>query len=179
MNEQPRRSISELLADRDLITAALSRAFREAVLKSARAGHPVSTSQDGKVVWIPAAEILAPYDHPTENQPDRQRGETMNLRQVVVRGTVKFDGTLEVEQPIALPPGPVEVVLRPLTAMPPQGENWWQYLQRARAELEAMGHHFSTGEEINAYIDDLRSGDERIEEAYRAIDEEGSSASEP
>lgn len=55
---------------------------------------------------------------------------------------------------------------------PPGGENWWEYLQRARAELEAMGHPFSTEEEINSYIEELRSGDERIEEVYRQIEKD-------
>jgi hypothetical protein len=44
-------------------------------------------------------------------------------------------------------------------------------LQRARAELEASGHQFQTKEEIDAYIEDLRSGDERLEEIYRQIEE--------
>ncbi|HEY7154517.1 MAG TPA: hypothetical protein VH575_11205 [Gemmataceae bacterium] len=61
MNEQPRRSISELLADRELITAALNRAFREAVLKHAQAGQPIAVSQNGEVVWISPAEILAEF----------------------------------------------------------------------------------------------------------------------
>jgi hypothetical protein len=50
-------------------------------------------------------------------------------------------------------------------------EDWWQYLQRARAELEQLGHHFSTGEQINAYIEDLRSYDDPWEEAARTIEE--------
>jgi hypothetical protein len=90
----------------------------------------------------------------------------------VIHGTLKPDGTLELEGRPALPPGPVEVIIRTL----PQGgttkEDWFQYLQRARAELEAAGCRFATAEEIHAYLDDLRSGDERIEEAYRQAEEE-------
>ena len=59
MNKQPRRSISELMADDKLITDAICRAVREAVLKHARAGQPVATYANGKVVWIPAEEMLA------------------------------------------------------------------------------------------------------------------------
>jgi hypothetical protein len=44
-----------------------------------------------------------------------------------------------------------------------------EYLQRARAELEAEGHEFRTGEEIDAYIEELRSGDERIEQINRTV----------
>ena len=92
----------------------------------------------------------------------------MSINQIVLQGIVHADGTLELPQPLDLKPGPVEVILRPVSAPAHGGENWLQYLQRARAELEAMGHRFSTGEEINAYIEDLRSGDERVEEVYRA-----------
>lgn len=59
MNEQPQRSISELMADNDLITAAITRAVRQAVLEHARAGRPVATWEDGKVVWIQPEEIFA------------------------------------------------------------------------------------------------------------------------
>jgi hypothetical protein len=41
------------------MNAAVEQAAREAVLKHAHAGKPVATWQDGKVVWIPAVEILA------------------------------------------------------------------------------------------------------------------------
>jgi hypothetical protein len=59
MKERPRPSISELLADHTLITDAICRAVREAVLQHARAEQPVATWQNGRVVWIPAAEVLS------------------------------------------------------------------------------------------------------------------------
>jgi hypothetical protein len=59
VNDQPRRSIAELFADDSLINAAIEQAARQAILKHAQAGQPVATWQDGKVVWIPAEEILA------------------------------------------------------------------------------------------------------------------------
>jgi hypothetical protein len=52
-------SIADRLSDRALIGAALWRGVREALLSHARAGHPVATWRDGKVVWIPPDEILA------------------------------------------------------------------------------------------------------------------------
>ncbi len=61
MNEQPTPAISELHANHELITDAIRRAVREAVLKLARAGKPVSTWEDGKVVWIPPEEILSRF----------------------------------------------------------------------------------------------------------------------
>jgi hypothetical protein len=61
MEEQFQSSISERLADRSLITEAICRAVREAVLEHARAGRPVATWHDGAVVWISAEEILSRF----------------------------------------------------------------------------------------------------------------------
>jgi hypothetical protein len=52
-------TISEKLANRALIDAALNKAAREAVLDHARAGNPVCTWRDGKVVWLQPEEIFA------------------------------------------------------------------------------------------------------------------------
>lgn len=59
MNEEPKPTIAELFADHALISAAISRAVRKAVLDHARAGNPVATWENGKVVWIPPEEIFA------------------------------------------------------------------------------------------------------------------------
>jgi hypothetical protein len=63
MAENESRSISELIADNDLINAALQRAAREAILSHARAGRavPVSPNGDGKVIWLSPAEIFARF----------------------------------------------------------------------------------------------------------------------
>lgn len=57
------RPIAEILADHAVIEEALARAVREAVLKHAQAGYPVSAGIDGKVVMIPPEEILARFSH--------------------------------------------------------------------------------------------------------------------
>jgi hypothetical protein len=62
MNARP--SIPELLADHALITAAVNRGVREALLTHARAGNPVSTWRDGKVVWLQPAEVFALFPEP-------------------------------------------------------------------------------------------------------------------
>lgn len=59
MNDRPRPSIADLMADHELITAAINRAVREAIRKHAQAGHPIATVEDGKVVWVTPEEILA------------------------------------------------------------------------------------------------------------------------
>jgi hypothetical protein len=48
-----------VLADVAGMEAALQRAGQEAVLEHARAGHPVATLRDGKVVWLQPEEVFA------------------------------------------------------------------------------------------------------------------------
>ncbi len=88
----------------------------------------------------------------------------MSSPEIVVQGRVTADGRLELDTQPGVPAGPVEVVIRSLAASHGVEEDWWQYLQRARAELEAAGHRFRTKQEIDADIEELRSGDDRIDE---------------
>jgi hypothetical protein len=44
--------------------------------------------------------------------------------------------------------------------------DWWEYLQRARAELEASGATFTPGEEIRHYVEQLRGETDRVEAVY-------------
>ncbi len=52
-------SLRDRLADSGAVSAALNRAAREAVLDHARAGNPVATMRDGKVVWLQPGEVFA------------------------------------------------------------------------------------------------------------------------
>jgi len=81
----------------------------------------------------------------------------MNADSFVLHGRWKSDGTLELAEHPSLPVGPVEVVIRPLSVSQEASEDWWRYLQRARAELQAADHRFRTREEIDAEIADIRS----------------------
>lgn len=65
---KPTRPLSELLKDTPLITAALTRAAREAVLKAVRAGLAVPTLRDGKVVWLSPQEALALLESQSKDQ---------------------------------------------------------------------------------------------------------------
>jgi hypothetical protein len=98
----------------------------------------------------------------------------MDPTEVVVEGTLKPDGTLELDQTPALPPGRVTVVLRPAreepTAQPQEG--WWPYMQRVRAEREAAGYHFMDKAEMEAHIQSLRDDEDRIDRVYREMYEE-------
>jgi hypothetical protein len=61
MNETHSGSIEALIRNRGLMTEAVCRAAREAVLKHAREGNPVATWRDGRVVWITPEEIFARF----------------------------------------------------------------------------------------------------------------------
>jgi len=52
-------TLAELIADHAGTEAALRKAAREAVLDHARAGNPVCTWRDGKVVWLQPEEVFA------------------------------------------------------------------------------------------------------------------------
>jgi hypothetical protein len=95
----------------------------------------------------------------------------MSLTETIVQGTLKPDGTLELDHKPDLPPGRVTVVLRQESAPVPPKEDWWQYLQRVRAEREASGYPFMNEEEMKAYIEWLREPD-RLDEILRQVDEE-------
>jgi hypothetical protein len=102
----------------------------------------------------------------------------MNVREIVVQGTLKPDGALELDQKPNLPPGRVTVVLRQEAEAPPPQEDWWQHLQRIRAELEASGYPFMNEEEVNAHIAWLREGD-RFDDLLRKVDEERRESGQP
>jgi hypothetical protein len=95
----------------------------------------------------------------------------MAIREMTIAGTLKPDGTLELDQRPTLSPGRVTVVLRQETEAVPPDEDWWQYLQRCRRELEASGAKFMNEEEVNAYMDWLREPDQ-IDELLRQTDEQ-------
>jgi hypothetical protein len=93
----------------------------------------------------------------------------MNLIETTVEGTLKPDGTLELDQRPSLPPGRVTVVLRQQTE-PAMQEGWWPYMQRVRAEREAAGYHFMNEGEMEAHIQWLREDEDRIDRIYREMD---------
>ena len=102
----------------------------------------------------------------------------MSVQEIVVAGTLKPDGTLELDQKPDLPPGRVTVVLRQESEAPPPQEDWWQYLQRIRAEREASGYPFMNEAEMSAHIEWLREGDQ-IDDLLRQADKDRSGREQP
>jgi hypothetical protein len=85
----------------------------------------------------------------------------MSPAQVEVRGVLREDGSLVLDEKPALPPGRVRVLLRAEPAPPAPAESLVEFFERVHAELEAAGHRFRTREEIDAEIADIRDGFER------------------
>ena len=90
----------------------------------------------------------------------------MTNSQVVVHGVVKADGTLELTQPIALPPGEVQVTVETLRGSDLPREAVWGLLERIWADQEARGVVPRTREEIDAEVDAMR---DEAEERFRDI----------
>ena len=55
------KHIQAIIARRAATDASHARSNREALLEHARMGREVCEARDGKVVWIPPAEIFARY----------------------------------------------------------------------------------------------------------------------
>jgi hypothetical protein len=84
----------------------------------------------------------------------------VNALQVVVQGTLRPDGTLELAEAPTLPPGPVEVLIRSQPALDGGADTWWEFLQRSRAELLDQGMSFRSKEQVQADCSRQRSQDE-------------------
>ena len=84
----------------------------------------------------------------------------MHLQEIVIGATLKPDGTLELDEKPSLPPGRVTVVLKQGSESTLPMEDWWQFLQRARRELEASGARFMNEEQIKAHIEWLHEPDQ-------------------
>ncbi len=80
----------------------------------------------------------------------------MSATHVVVEGTLRPDGSLEVAEKFGLPPGRVRVTVEVLVEPTTSEEGWFDYLQRARQERESAAPEFRTREEIDAQINAMR-----------------------
>jgi hypothetical protein len=93
----------------------------------------------------------------------------MHLTENVIEGTIKPDGTVELDQKPSLSPGRVTVILRQEAQKPGAQGGWWSVMQSARQSMEAAGCRFLDENELQAHIDSLREED-RIDELLRELD---------
>lgn len=89
----------------------------------------------------------------------------------VIQGTLKPDGTLELDEKPNLPPGRVTIVLQPAPLPAQPQDNILHFLQNARKKMEEAGCHFMDEKEVQAHIEWLREGD-RIDDLLREADEQ-------
>lgn len=94
----------------------------------------------------------------------------MTNQSVTVQGTVLADGSLQVAGPVQLPPGPVEIVIRP-AQQAEGGEDVLAVLARIRAEQKASGFVPRSAEEIDADVGGMRDEWEKHQLAIEALQE--------
>ena len=82
----------------------------------------------------------------------------MSTEPLVVHGQIRPDGTLQVEEKVNLPPGPVTVTVQAMAT--PTGKRTLQVLQEIWAEREARGMVGRSAKEVDAEIDAMRNEDE-------------------
>jgi hypothetical protein len=87
---------------------------------------------------------------------------------VVVQGRIRPDGTLELNQPVGLPPGEVQVTVEPVAAGTKPKEDLLTVMKRIRDAQRARGYKPRTREEIDADIAAIRN---EAEERMRAIEQ--------
>jgi hypothetical protein len=95
----------------------------------------------------------------------------MSLNTVIVMGTLKADGTLELDERPALAPGRVQVAIVP-TPTPTAGgprRTLLDILDEVRASQTARGYQGRSIEEMEADEAARRADDEEYEERWRSL----------
>jgi hypothetical protein len=91
----------------------------------------------------------------------------MDTQQVVIHGRICSDGTLQVEERINLPPGPVSVIVQTMSSA--TSKPTLKVLEEIWAEREARGLVARSKEEIDAEIAGMRAEDEKRMREIEAI----------
>lgn len=76
-------------------------------------------------------------------------------QQVIVQGTLKADGTLQLDEKLALPAGRVQVMIQSLPDLP-KDDPFWQMMQKIWDGQKARGHIPRTTEQVEAERRQLR-----------------------
>ena len=76
------------------------------------------------------------------------------MAEVVVQGTLKADGTLELNQPVNLPPGEVRIIVQAMA--PRSGESLLAVLAEIRTERRVSGMQGRTAQQIDNDVQAMR-----------------------
>jgi hypothetical protein len=98
-------------------------------------------------------------------------GMNMTLSEVVIEGTLKPDGTLELDRKPGLPPGRVQVIRQPLTRLP-EGDPFWDMMNSIRDEQKARNYVPRSAEVVEAEQREMREGWAKRQEAIERLQEE-------
>jgi hypothetical protein len=90
----------------------------------------------------------------------------MSLGEVVLEGTLKPDGTLELDQKPSLAPGRVKVILQPASTGRPEQRGLADVIDEIRQGQQARGFPGRSAEEIEA---GLHEGEEEYERRMQAL----------
>jgi hypothetical protein len=91
--------------------------------------------------------------------------------QITLQGTVRADGTLKLDDLVAMPEGRVLVTVRPIVEPAPD-DPFWQRMEQIWAGQQARGHVPRTKEEIDADIKSMRDeAEDEIQETIRLQEE--------
>jgi hypothetical protein len=101
--------------------------------------------------------------------------KTMSPDDMVIAGTLKPDGTLELDQKPDLSPGRVTVILRPLPELP-RGDAFWQRMQAIWDAQKAAGCVPRSAEEIESERRALRDEWEARQQAFERLQQGGRTA---
>jgi hypothetical protein len=95
----------------------------------------------------------------------------MSATHVVIEGTLKPDGSLELDSKLDLPPGRVQLIVQPLAELP-KDDPFWQMMERIWAARAAAGLTPRGTEEVEAQRRALREDmGEEIGKARRLQEE--------
>ena len=98
----------------------------------------------------------------------------MSTNAIEIRGTLREDGTLVLDDRPNLPPGRVKVTIEPVPDL--TQTDVWQVLEHIRAGQRARGYVPRTREQIDAELEAARQEDEERMQALERIHEECSQA---
>jgi len=102
----------------------------------------------------------------------------MNEMPLTVQGTIRPDGQLELDRPLPLAAGRVQVTVLPLPASN-EPDRFWKMMESIWTDLRASGRPPRTREEIDAEVKALREDAEQEMQAIERLHQACRAANQP